>query len=126
MVKSLNNSNSGKFQDQILSILQKTKHLWNLIFTHQIYHNVSWYNICRKTKCNGNIVIEGETPLFMACAKGHLILVQALIKRRANREMANSKGLTPLHVACSKCKLPIIQELLAAGVKIDAQTNNDT
>ncbi|KAL7307098.1 hypothetical protein TKK_0000831 [Trichogramma kaykai] len=43
---------------------------------------------------------KGETPLHLALREDNRRLVQWLLRRGANRTLANSKGETPLHIIC--------------------------
>jgi ankyrin repeat protein len=42
---------------------------------------------------------EGRTPLMLAAAKGHLLVIMLLVNGGANVNLANAKGVTPLHSA---------------------------
>ena len=69
---------------------------------------------------------QNETPLMMACIKGHLKLVKELIKRGAD---VNREGWTPLHYAASADTpqtLDIIKLLLEENAYIDAASPNGT
>lgn len=69
---------------------------------------------------------QGETPLMMACIKGHLALARELIRRGAD---VNREGWTPLHYAASADTpqtLAIIQLLLEENAYIDSESPNGT
>ena len=69
---------------------------------------------------------QNETPLMMACIKGHLDLVKQLIKLDAD---VNREGWTPLHYAASADTpqtLEIIKLLLEESAYIDAASPNGT
>eukprot|EP00042_Codosiga_hollandica_P035345 m.261520 g.261520 ORF g.261520 m.261520 type:complete len:387 (+) comp54610_c0_seq11:92-1252(+) len=55
------------------------------------------------------------TPLYLAAAEGHLVLVRLLIQAGANVNLSNPNGLTPLHEAAWRGDSEIARELLAAG-----------
>ncbi|QXZ08427.1 ankyrin repeat domain-containing protein [Comamonas sp. Y33R10-2] len=67
---------------------------------------------------------QNETPLMMACLKGHIKLVKELIKRGAD---VNREGWAPLHYAASADTpqtLDIIKLLLEESAYIDAASPN--
>lgn len=67
---------------------------------------------------------QNETPLMMACIKGHLDIARELIKRGAD---VNREGWTPLHYAASADMpktLDIIKLLLEESAYIDAASPN--
>lgn len=69
---------------------------------------------------------QNETPLMMACIKGHLNLVKELIRRDAD---VNREGWAPLHYAASADTpqtLEIVKLLLEESAYIDAASPNGT
>ncbi|MBV8250165.1 MAG: ankyrin repeat domain-containing protein [Comamonas sp.] len=69
---------------------------------------------------------QNETPLMMACIKGHLDIARELIKRGAD---VNREGWTPLHYAASADlpkTLDIVKLLLEENAYIDAASPNGT
>lgn len=69
---------------------------------------------------------QNETPLMMACIKGHLNLVKELIRRDAD---VNREGWAPLHYAASADTpqtLDIARLLLEESAYIDAASPNGT
>ena len=69
---------------------------------------------------------QNETPLMMACIKGHLALVKELIRRDAD---VNREGWAPLHYAASADTpqtLDIVKLLLEESAYIDATSPNGT
>jgi uncharacterized protein len=66
---------------------------------------------------------EDESPLMMACLKGHIDIVKQLISRDAD---VNKVGWTPLHYAATGGHVAIIQLLLDQHAYIDAESPNGT
>ena len=70
----------------------------------------------------------GETPLHRAAEKGHLDIVQALVKGNAD---LNNHGMdfwmcfgeTPLHRAAANGRLDVVKFLIDAGCDMDRQGN---
>eukprot|EP01029_Cantina_marsupialis_P011382 TRINITY_DN2538_c0_g1_i2.p1 TRINITY_DN2538_c0_g1~~TRINITY_DN2538_c0_g1_i2.p1 ORF type:complete len:143 (+),score=13.15 TRINITY_DN2538_c0_g1_i2:98-526(+) len=61
---------------------------------------------------------NGNTPLYVASAYGHVEVVETLLEGtlRNIREMTNNRKRTALHVACIKGHLEIV-EILLEGMK---------
>lgn len=57
---------------------------------------------------------DGNTPLLLACAGGHLALTQSLLKQKANPEARNDSDRTALMEAAKRGSLPLVDALLAA------------
>jgi len=66
---------------------------------------------------------EDESPLMMACLKGHIEMVRKLISRDAD---VNKTGWTPLHYAATGGHVAIIELLLEQHAYIDAESPNGT
>lgn len=83
--------------------------------------------LLKAPKINVNLASrQNETPLMMACIKGHLDLVKRLIKMGAD---VNREGWAPLHYAASADTprtLDIIKLLLEESAYIDAASPNGT
>jgi ankyrin repeat protein len=45
---------------------------------------------------------DGDTPLHIACLKGHTDIVKLLLKKGTDVTVARTYGHTSLHVACLK------------------------
>ena len=46
--------------------------------------------------------VEGRTALFFAAANGHLEIVELLLEKEADPDIANAQGNTALHWACAR------------------------
>ena len=66
---------------------------------------------------------QDESPLMMACLKGHLEMARKLIARDAD---VNKTGWTPLHYAATSGHVGIIELLLEQNAYIDAESPNGT
>ena len=65
----------------------------------------------------------GKTPLYIACDKGHVQVVEQLIKAKADLSIPNKSGNTPLHKACEMGHLQIVEKLLQSEVDPNVQNN---
>ena len=67
---------------------------------------------------------EGLTTLHYAVDSGHIALVRALIKGKADINAQDSDGCTPLHFACI-CEEPtIIKMLVELGADMNVKDND--
>jgi len=55
---------------------------------------------------------DGSTPLYIACQNGHNSVVEMLLKKGVNIEVAIVDGSTPLHIACKNGHHEVVQILL--------------
>ena len=62
---------------------------------------------------------SGVTPLGVACERGHIGVVRALLDARANPEIATREGYRPVHIAAQFGKADILEMLMRRG-KADA------
>ena len=62
---------------------------------------------------------EGWTPLMIASAQGHPIVVKLLLDQGSNPNFSNRHGRTPLMYASMHGHLGIVQLLVAAGAKLN-------
>ena len=60
---------------------------------------------------------EGRTALFFAAANGHADVVDLLLSKDADPNMANEQGGTALHWACVNGHGGVVAKLLEAGAK---------
>jgi ankyrin repeat protein len=58
---------------------------------------------------------DGNQSLHVACAKGHVAIVQVLIANNANVASKNKLRQTPLHLATEQVSIANVQTLLAKG-----------
>jgi uncharacterized protein len=66
---------------------------------------------------------SAETPLIIAALAGRTDVVLDLIKRGADVNARNDRGMTALHAATYAGDLPAVEALLAAGVPVDEAGN---
>ena len=64
---------------------------------------------------------NGDRPIHIACFRGHLEDVIALVEAGADVNAAGDLGFTPLHEATSKGFLEIVEVLLKHGADLDAK-----
>jgi hypothetical protein len=65
--------------------------------------------------------IGGETPLHLACWKGHTVVVKALLKKGADVHVKDSDGWTPLYGACWNGHAEVVKALLGKGADVQAK-----
>lgn len=65
---------------------------------------------------------KSETPLFCACAAGHLDATRLLLSAGANINARAWKRFRPLHVAVKNGHTDITEELIGAGAGLERQT----
>lgn len=61
---------------------------------------------------------SGETALFWAAKRGHLHLVERLVKANANVNLSNYEDVTPLHISANFPQ--VVHVLIKSGAKLDA------
>ena len=66
---------------------------------------------------------EGETPLFAACANGHLAIAQLLVEQGADMEKTYVSW-TPLNIASNNGHLDVVRYLLEQGADRDKANAN--
>jgi len=87
-------------------------------------HN--WPTILSKLCQKGvdvNILIEGQTPLYVACKEGYEAVAILLLNNGADPNVLNKraarKALSPLQVAVRRGNAVIVDKLLEKGAKLD-------
>ena len=61
----------------------------------------------------------GDTPLFVACSRGHLEVVRLLVEKGADMDKAAGFCGTPLIMACQEGHLEIVRLLVEKGADMD-------
>ena len=65
--------------------------------------------------------VEGVTPLYMACNKGHNDIVKMLLDKQADINIHNVEGGTPLFMACHKGHKDIVKMLMKKQANVNIQ-----
>ena len=66
---------------------------------------------------------NGCTPLFVACAIGHVALVRLLLDAGADKEKVKKDGFNPLFVACQEGHEEVVRMLLGEGADKEKASN---
>ncbi|XP_075354484.1 ankyrin repeat domain-containing protein 6 isoform X5 [Mycteria americana] len=66
---------------------------------------------------------HGRTPLHLAAHKGHLHVVQVLLKAGCDLDIQDDAGNTPLHLACQNSHSQSTRVLLLGGSRADLKNN---
>lgn len=69
-----------------------------------------------------SVSIHHFTPLMLAAWEGYLPIVNLLLGKGANPNIAHPNGRTALHLSCSKGHEEVVQALLAHGANINADS----
>ena len=67
--------------------------------------------------------IKGVTPLYVACEKGYINVLERLLKEKADPNAPIATGATPLYVASQNGHLKIVERLLEAEANPDTPCN---
>ena len=68
----------------------------------------------------------GNTPLFPACGRGHVGMVNALIGKGADVNHENKRGETPLLLACRRNRYGVVKLLIESGADVNYSDNGET
>merc|ERR1711988_1252382 len=68
-------------------------------------------------------MLDGWTALILAAGKGHLEVVDALLRAGAGVQLQNKKGMTALMLATQKGHSNIVEPLLKAGAVVGPKKN---
>ena len=70
---------------------------------------------------------DGETPMWIACKEGELMVCQWLFEMGASADItrASDNGATPMWIACQEGHLPVCQWLFEVGASADITRAND-
>jgi ankyrin repeat protein len=73
---------------------------------------------------NVNAVTQrNATPLYVACQKGYLDIVQYLLEHDADKTICFQNGFTPLHIAAQDQSLEVVQYLISEGIDVLAKSH---
>lgn len=67
---------------------------------------------------------NSQTVLMIAARKGHVAIVEALLRAKADVNARNKEGETALHVAAFEGRTDAVKALLAKGADANAKDNN--
>ena len=67
---------------------------------------------------------SGYTPLHRAAGRGHVAMVEVLLKAGAEADPKSNDGDTPLHCAAREGHVAVAEALLKAGAEVDQKVNN--
>jgi protein DGCR14 len=65
--------------------------------------------------------VESLTPLALAAREGHVGVIAALLKAKADPNLPNDLGATPLMLAAASGDVDSVKALLAAGADVNAK-----
>ena len=65
---------------------------------------------------------DGETPLYLAAARGNNDIVERLLLAGANANAVTKHGATALHCAVWRGNSEMVRALLAVGVDVNARS----
>jgi len=68
---------------------------------------------------------KGAPLLFIAARKGHVSLINFLLRSGAGVDETNANGLTPLYIAAQEGHLAAVMELIAAGANVNKASTDD-
>ncbi len=68
---------------------------------------------------------DSQTPLFVACGKGHVDAARRLLDEGAEVDRANKYGATPLFVACERGHVDAARLLLDNGADVHKASNKN-
>lgn len=66
----------------------------------------------------------GNTPLHIACVRGNLEEIEALLTGGAEFDVKGEHGFTPLHEAVFQRNLEVVKRLLAAGATMSVTSDD--
>ena len=84
-------------------------------------HHCAWNDSGAALMLNLEVVyvdakdIDGNTPLHLAVAKGHIKIIWLLLLNRANPNVRNRNGWTPLYQACVAGNEVVVASLFLKG-----------
>jgi ankyrin repeat protein len=68
--------------------------------------------------------VDGNTPLLIACLKGHIQAVRLLVEAGADKDKSLTDGSTPLYTACQNGHIEVVRLLVEAGADKEQPLTN--
>jgi len=106
--------------------VKEQKELGDFYISHRGINNLHWAVINNDIKEAEKFAVEnlnkgpwGYSPLHLAAMKGYKAMAELLIKKGANVNSGNDRGLTPLYLAIQEGQTDMVNLLLERGAKVD-------
>lgn len=89
-----------------------------------IHDVIKFLIVERSQNVNARGFYDDETPLGIACQRGHFAVAQLLLEHGANKEIWDKYGWNPLEKASSGGHVAVVRVLLDHGADVNARDEN--